>query len=375
VETVPAPIRSKIVLKALQKSIQSLLEQFVSEDSERGLQVAVYHRGELVANCAAGTTDAAGRQRVNDKTLFPVFSTTKGIAATLIHLLVERGKIAYDTPIADVWPEFAAHGKGTITLRHALNHTSGIPNMPLGIGHAELCDWDKMCAAIADLTPIAPPGREAVYHAITYGWILGETARRVDGRTFGELLRDEICLPLAVVDELFVGAPDDVAPRVAVLEAKVNEDELARIRADTSPQSIPALVQPLHVWMNRADARRACIPASNGIMTAHAIAKHYAALLPGGVDGVELLSPHQIALATEPQWPDNTPKDGPPSKHRLGYGMDISFSPAAFGHGGAGGSLGFADPASGITFGFTRNRFDSDITLPRILELLRSATS
>jgi CubicO group peptidase (beta-lactamase class C family) len=359
-------------LNALQENIQSLLDQIVGEDSERGLQVAVYHRSQLVANCFAGATDSSGRTRVDEKTLFPVFSTTKGIAATLVHLLVERGKISYETPIADVWPEFAAHGKGGITLRHALNHTSGSPNMPLGIGHADLGDWDKMCAAIADLTPISPPGYEVAYHAITYGWILGEAARRVDGRSFGDLLRDEICAPLDLTDELFVGIPDDVEPRVAVLEARVNEAEMERLRADPSPQAIPALVQPLHAWMNRPDARRACIPASNGIMTAHAVAKHYAALLPGGVDGIELLSPKRIALATEPQRPGNAKQDDPPPKHRLGYSMDTSLFPAAFGHGGAGGSLGFAEPASGLAFGFTRNRFDHDPTLPRILETLQT---
>jgi CubicO group peptidase (beta-lactamase class C family) len=348
-------------LKALEEKIQSVLDQAVADDLERGFQVAAYVDGALVVNAAAGTMGPPGSRPVTDKTLFPVFSTTKGIAATLIHLLVERGKISYETPIAGVWQEFAAHGKGGITLRHALNHTSGIPLMPVGIGHAGLCDWDTMCAAIADLKPILPPGEEFVYHAITYGWILGEVARRVDGRSFGDLLRDEICSPLELNDEMFVGIPDDVENRVAVLESKAAVGGHP-LTPDDVPQAIPSLVMPLQAWMNRPDARRACLPASNGIMTAHGIAKHYAALLPGGVDGIELLPPKRVAIATE--------ATDPAVPQRLGYTTGFNFSTGAFGHAGYGGSLGFAEPSMRLAFGLARNRFDSDATVPKILDLV-----
>jgi CubicO group peptidase (beta-lactamase class C family) len=358
-------------MKSIHDSIQSLLDQFIANGSERGLQVAVYRHGQLIANCFAGTTDATGQQRVDARTLFPVFSTTKGIAATLVHQQVERGKIAYGTPIAEVWPEFAAHGKGNITLRHALNHSAGLPFMPTGIDHATLGDWKKSCAAIAALDPATPPGQVMVYHAITYGWLVGEPICRVDGRTFGQLLHDEITAPLGIADEMFVGTPESVDFRVAVLEMDVNEAEMERLRADPAPQAIPALVQPLHEWMNRADARRACLPASNGIMTARAIARHYAALLPGGVDGVELLPPSRIALACEAQKPANYKEGDPLPGHRLGYSMDGFLSSKSFGHGGHGGSLGFADPVTGIAFGFTRNRYMSDATLKAIVDLLR----
>jgi CubicO group peptidase (beta-lactamase class C family) len=360
-------------MKTLEKNIQAALDESVAEGIERGVQVAVYHRGELVVNSCTGIADATRNRRVDETTLFPVFSTTKGIVATLLHLLVERGQITYETPIAEVWPEFAAHGKGSITLRHALNHTSGIPLMPRGIGYAELNDWDTMCAAIADLTPVSPAGEESAYHAITYGWILGEVARRVDGRSFGDLLRDEISTPLDLTEELFVGLPDDAEPRVAFLEGKMDEKELERIRADDSPQAIPGLLQPLYEWMNRADGRRACLPASNGIMTAHAVARHYASLLPGGVDGIELLPPARIALAIEPQRPRNLKPGDPPPKHRLGYMNLGSFSPTAFGHDGYGGSLGFADPACGLAFGFARNCFVHAGALPRLLQVVREA--
>jgi CubicO group peptidase (beta-lactamase class C family) len=245
--------------------------------------------------------------------------------------------------------------------------------MPTGIGHAELCNWETMCAAIADLKPISPPGMVYAYHAITYSWTVCEVARRVDGRPFAQMLHDEICVPLHITQEMFVGIPDEAEPRVAILEAKDDPSANQPLPHDATPQAIPALVQPLHVWMNRPDARRACIPASNGIMTARAIARHYAALLPGGVDGIELLPPERIRLATEPQWPGNHQPGSPPPGHRLGYGVGTPFSATGFGHGGYGGSIGFADVEPGLAFGFTRNRFVSDTSLPRIVETLRKA--
>ncbi|HEY0257878.1 MAG TPA: serine hydrolase domain-containing protein [Candidatus Methylacidiphilales bacterium] len=355
----------------IQPAIQSLLNQLIAEDAERGLQVAVYLRGELVVNASAGIADPVTGRAVNNETLFPVFSTTKGIAATLVHLLVERGKIAYDTRIAEVWPEFAAHGKEGITLRQALNHTAGLPNMPLGIGHRDLCDWETMSRAIADLEPISAPGMEYAYHAITYSWIVGETARRVDGRSFPQLLREEVCVPLGLTESLYVGIPDEAESRVAILEANAATAVNQTLPHDATPKAIPDLVQPLHEWMNRPDARRACIPASTGIMTAQAIARHYAALLPGGVDGIELLPPERIRLATEPQWPGHHPAGSPPSGHFLGYGGGNHFSAPQFGHGGFGGSDGFAVPQLNLAFGFTRNRFVSDTTLPRIVATLK----
>jgi len=360
-------------MNKIQATLQALLDQIIAEDSEHGVQVAVYLKGELVADTFAGISDPATGRRVTGDTLFPVFSTTKGIAATLAHLLVERGKINYDTRIAEAWPEFAAHGKGEITLRHALNHTAGVPNMPMGIGHVELCNWETMCARIANLKPVSAPGMEFAYHAITYSWTVGEVARRVDGRSFQQMLHDEICVPLGITNEMFVGIPDEVEPRVAILEAKIDESANQPLPHDATPQAIPALVQPLHEWMNRPDARRACIPASNGIMTARAIARHYAALLPGGVDGIELLPPERIRLATETQWPGNSKPGDPPPGHRLGYMVGTPFSSSGFGHGGFGGSIGFADIESGLAFGFTRNRYVSDTTLPGIIETLRKS--
>jgi CubicO group peptidase (beta-lactamase class C family) len=292
------------------------------------------------------------------------------MTATIIHLLVERGQLSYDDPISKVWPEFAAHGKGGITLRQVLNHTAGIPRMPRDITERELHDWDTMCRKIAGLEPFTPAGAKMEYHAMTYGWLLGEVARRVDGRAFPQLLAEEICRPLGM-EAMYAGIPDEVEPRVAILEEYGKEP----VADDGTPQSVPPWLWPLHAWMNRPDARRACIPASNGIMNALSIARHYAALLPGGVDGVELLPPLRIKLATELQRPGQ-PQEGEPSQNRaLGYmlGWACGNIGSSFGHGGYGGSLGFADSEFMLALGLTKNLFHEQDTVGQILKEVRDS--
>lgn len=344
-------------MSSIQQKIQSLLDQLVKEGEERGAQVAAYHEGDLIVDASAGVADSCSGKPVTGETLFPVFSVTKGLVATMAHMLVEQGHLEYETRLAEVWPEFGVNGKSEITLRQALNHTAGLANMPMGIGRQELGDWEAMCRAIADLQPTSVPGTETVYHAITYGWIVGETMRRVDGRPFAKMLDEMICQPLGITS-IFVGLPESRDSDVAFLESALEESVLPPI--DT-PQAVPAWVQPLHTWMNRADARRACIPASNGIMNARAVAKHYAALVPGGMDGVELLPPKRLQLALEISDPE-------PSSRSMGYILGGFTSTEAFGHGGFGGSHAFADPKNRFSFAFVRNRRGDGKSYQRIAD-------
>lgn len=349
------------VLGPLQMEIQSFLEELVSEGRERGIQVAAYHEGRLVVDAWAGCADGSTGCPVHGETLFPVFSVTKGIAATVLHLLVERGKLGYDDRIADFWPEFGNRGKEAITVRQGLDHSAGIPLMPVGIGDLELGDWDAICRAIAALEPIWPPGSRVEYHAMTYGWIVGELARRVDGRPFSQLVREEIALPLGIGDALYMGVPEGVEPEIAVIE----EPEAAIPVPTGKPEAVPSWLGPLHAMMNRPDVQRACIPASNGIMNARAIARHYAALLPGGVDGVELLPESRIREATRLWRPDEA--------RSMGY---VCLSPpmgdaSSFGHGGYGGSRGFAELNHRFALGITKNLFSKGNAVPEIVERLR----
>lgn len=357
-----------------QSRIESLLNELVADGSELGIQVAVYHRGRLVVDAVAGVMAPAPDARpVTADTLFPIFSTGKGIVATAAHLIVERGLAAYDTPVATVWPEFAAHGKGNITLRHLLDHTAGLSAVPAEIGHEDSLDWDKVCAAIAASAPASAPGEKLRYHAMTYGWLLGEFIRRVDGRDFARFVREEISAPLGIADALFFGLLDSEASRVVTLQRIPPPVPVAPPPPDPAN---PLWRGPLEEWMNYPEVRRACIPGSNGIGTARAVARHYAALLPGGVDGVELLPPSRITLATTLQTPRPELQEGFPFEFGLGYmqgSPTIGIGPetSAFGHGGYGGSHGYANPVRGFAVGITKNRFrDGDVTPPRILATL-----
>jgi CubicO group peptidase (beta-lactamase class C family) len=357
------------------QQIQTLLDSLVSEGREHGLQVAAYVDGELRVNNWAGMAGGGPEHPVDEGTLFPVFSTTKGMVATIMHLLAERAQVSYEDPISKVWPEFGANGKERITLRQALNHSAGIPDMPAGVGFKEVCDWEVMCAKIANLAPSWAPGTRMEYHAMTYGWILGEVARRVDGRSLSQLVADEICRPLDI-EAMYVGIPDEVESRVASLDEYPIEPPPLD---DGTPRPVPPLLGPLHAVMNRPDMRRASIPATNGIMSALAIARHYAALLPGGVDGVRLLPPERVRIATAMQKPEHACNDDYPKSWGLGYaiggGESFYGDASAFGHGGYGGSFGFADPRNGLAVGLTKNFFHREDTPRLIVNEVRSAVT
>jgi CubicO group peptidase (beta-lactamase class C family) len=279
-------------------------------------------------------------------------------SATVIHILAERGQLAYDTPIASYWPEFAPNGKEAVTVRHALCHTSGIPYLPDdGIGQEQLNDWDFMCRVIAQLKPAWPPGTKQFYHAHTYSWILGELCRRVDGRPFQRFVDEEINQRLGM-QGLYSGLPAELDSRVAMIEPAPEFTETL----SPPPRTNAPVMCPAHEWINTLPARRICHPGVNGIASARALARHYAALLPGGVDGVELLPPERVKLATEPQPLETGWVEGESDGRGLGYQLGIRIAemgnnPTAFGHGGHGGSFAFADPTHHLAVGITRNRF------------------
>jgi CubicO group peptidase (beta-lactamase class C family) len=346
----------------LHRKIQALLDEMVAKGDERGVQVAVYKDGELVVDAWAGVADVRSGRKVEGESLFPVFSTGKGVLATMIHLLAERGQVGYDKPIAHYWPEFAANGKEGITVRHALAHTAGLPAMPPGTTHATICDWDWMCRAIAAMPAVSGPGEKMAYHPFTFGWLLGEVLQRADGRTVAQFLREEIAGPLEVTT-MYFGVPGDLEPEVAILEENLTGPPLAESADPSSSQLGP--------WMNRRDARMACIPGANGIMNARAVARHYAALLPGGVEGLELLPPKRVLIATEEQFPTGAKEE--PVARALGYMIGEGGMPTWFCHPGYGGSNGLADARIGMAFGMTRNLFSPHDLGGKVGALLKEA--
>ena len=202
----------------LQARIQEHLDALVRTGAETGVQVAAFRNGALLVDAVAGTADPASGRPMTSSTPIFSFSTGKNVAATLAHVLIDRGVLDADRPITDLWPEFGANGKRDATLRHVLTHTVGLPAMPRAITPRELPDWSRVCAALAEAAPRWPPGSAMGYHAYTFGYLVGELADRATGRSVHELLRDGITAPLAIEGHLSFAVPDDSLPPPARLE-------------------------------------------------------------------------------------------------------------------------------------------------------------
>jgi CubicO group peptidase (beta-lactamase class C family) len=349
----------------LQKQVQVLIDGLVESGSENGVQVAVYRRGDLVVDAVAGVADPDTGRPVTSDTLFYSASTGKGVAATVAHVLVKRAVFGYDTPVAELWPEFAAHGKDSATVRHVLTHSVGVPAVPGDITPEQLCDRDGMCRRIADAEPWWAPGERVGYHAVTFGYILGEIVRRATGKRISQVLAEEIAGPLGIGDELYFGVPASELDRVARLE----DDPVGRAAFTSLPpdfplfKAAPPAIVPNADYGNRTDILTADL-LFQGTLTARAVARMYASLLDA-VDGVRLLSPAGLreatTLATAGQVDEMT---GGPSTWALGYSVGRPGTsapqdhPTTFGMVGIGGSAAYADSATGVSVAVTKNRFN-----------------
>jgi CubicO group peptidase (beta-lactamase class C family) len=187
-----------------------------AEDRELGARFSLVEAGEVVVDLWAGHADRKRTSPFDETTLTPVFSTTKAVAALLIARLVDAGRLAYDQTVASVWPEFAQAGKGEVTVEQALSHQAGLPGFPDEMEASDWFDWDLICRKLAAMAPMWPPGTASGYHPVTYGYIAGEIFRRVDGRTMGRALREDLAGPLGL--DLWIGLPDREHPRAAELQ-------------------------------------------------------------------------------------------------------------------------------------------------------------
>ena len=330
------------------RPVQAVLDQLVADGPEVGVQVAVYVRGELVVDAWAGVADEASGRAVDGDTLFSASSTGKGVAATCMHVLADRGRLDYEAPVCTYWPEFAANGKANVTVRHILSHRSGIPHPPPGFDPEMMVDWDRMAAGLAALRPLFEPGTKTAYQASTFGFLTGEILRRIDGRPIGEFLQQEVCRPLGI-DALFFGVPDEALPRVATLK----EGPGYQRPSSAPPPSVTAET------FNRTDARKAALPSSGAITNARSLARHYAMLAQGGeLDGVRLLRPERIRIATELQTDAVDEYYRVSIRRGLGYRLGGDAGPGAgpngFGHVGN-GMFGYADPDRQVAIGFLKN--------------------
>jgi len=354
-----------MIMNDVQQQVQEAIDGLVESGDERGLQVAVYRRGEPVVDAVAGVADPATGRAVAPDTPIYCYSVGKAATATVAHVLVERGLFGYDTPIVDLWPEFGAHGKEAATVRHALTHTVGVPGIPADTTPEDLCDWDKMCEVIAAAEPWWEPGTRTAYHAYPFGYILGEIVRRAIGKPISQVLREEVAGPLGIADELFFGVPESELGRLARLEDAPGSAEFLAAMPDDSPffNLGPRAVTPTAEFGNRTDVLMADIPAG-GKMSARAVARMYAALLEE-VDGVRLISPERLREISAVAFSGVDQIMGNPVSWALGYsigglGAEPQENPSVFGMGGVGGSFACADTATGIAFALTKNRLTPD---------------
>jgi CubicO group peptidase (beta-lactamase class C family) len=345
-------------MNEMQRRVQDTIDRLVESGAERGLQVAVYRHGDLMVDAVAGVADPATGRPVTSDTPFFSYSIGKGVASTVVHVLAERGVLSYDTRIVELWPEFGAHGKQAATVRHALSQSAGVPGLPRGLTVEDLCDWDKMCAIIADAEPWWEPGTKIGYHAITWGYLVGEIVRRATGKPISQVLREEVAGPLGVADELFFAVPASEQPRMARLEdAASNEEMFGELPEDSPIRKLGPDLTAEHA--NRAEVRSASI-VSGGTVTARAVARMYAALLDE-VDGVRLIAPERLREVSAVAMSGEDQIFGFPTAWGLGYAIGQFMSNAhetqhVIGVGGIGGSHAYADTKTGTTFTLTKNR-------------------
>jgi CubicO group peptidase (beta-lactamase class C family) len=353
--------------------LRDVFEAQFDEGQHIGAGVAVYHRGRLVADLWGGLADEDAGTPWKHETMAVSYSTTKGLTATCLHVLADRGLVDYQAPVATYWPEFAQNGKSKITVYHLLTHQAGIPQLPDGCTSEDTLDWEKMIHGIEKLAPVWEPGTDSGYHALNFGWLIGEVVRRVDGRSLGTFLREEICAPLGI-DRMYIGAPASEEPNVAKLKERFEvtpEMEAARKQYQAQGGSLMQRSMSTEGFAEVLDSpagHAAEIPAVSGIMNAPSLARMYACLANyGELDGARLMSELTVRRMSEQQSyrPDRVIVL--PVAFSMGYmngapGWPQGPRNTSFGHPGFGGSIGFADPEIEMSFGFVCNALTLGLT-------------
>jgi CubicO group peptidase (beta-lactamase class C family) len=371
--------------------VRDALAREFAQGNELGAAVCVTLEGETVVDLYAGFLDRARTRPWRRDALANVYSTTKGLTALAAHRLVDEGLLDLDAPVARYWPEFAQAGKQRIPVRWLLSHQAGLPAVRRPLPPEALYDWETMTAALAAQEPWWEPGTRHGYHAVTFGWLVGEVVRRIRGRSLGDVVRDEIARPLGVDFEIGFGpeldarvaplvpgpahAPEGAAPDFDLTSAIALDPEGMLAKAFANPPALDPALLHTRAW------RAAELPAVNGHSNAHSLARIYGALANGGAIGsVRLLSREAVERARTQQ------VDGPdavlPMRTRLALGFflptenePVGPNRRAFGHGGAGGSYSFADPDNRLSFGYVMNLMHTGLWLvdPRPRRLLSAA--
>lgn len=350
------------------EEVRREFERNFTERGDVGASVCLMLEGETVVDLWGGLADAATGRPWERGTVATVFSSTKGATALCAHLLISRGLLDPDAPVARYWPEFAQAGKGELSVRLLLNHQSGLPAIRRHLPHRAFCDWDYMTGALAEETPFWEPGTRVGYQWYTFGWLVGEVVRRVAEVPVGRFFAREVTEPLRL--DFWIGLPEAVEVRVAPVILTPRPQGLDR-------EGVPGLV-----WYNdggyldsgECDSRAAHaaeIPAINGVTNARGLAGMYALLACGGGDLLgadDLACMAAVSAATE--------KDatlGGRFRYTLGFqkfgpGNPLALPETGFGHAGMGGSVGLADPGARLSLGYVMNKLASHERAARLLD-------
>jgi CubicO group peptidase (beta-lactamase class C family) len=337
---------------------------------ELGASFALYADGELKVDLWGGVADKATGRAWDEQTLQLVFSTTKGAAAICVARLVEAGKLSYSDTVASHWPEFAANGKSDITVAQMMSHQAGLAWVEAPLTIDDLLAVGPIVDALAAQTPLWEPGSTHGYHALTYGWLAGELVRRVDGRTIGQYFADEVAGPLGL--DFWIGLPESEEARVSTLEASPPPSDPAelllmmQVMGPGTPGfnalTMHGVVLALGLAKNPFNTRAfhaTEMPAANGITNARSLAKMYAATV-GEVDGIRILGADAMRAASAEAVSGSDHCLVAETRFGMGFMLDNTtvplVGPNAFGHAGAGGSLGHADPDSGVGYGYVMNQ-------------------
>ena len=354
--------------------LRTALADILASGTEVGAALAVHVEGRAVVDVWGGHADAARTRPWERDTIVNLYSVGKALSAVCALRLVEAGRLDLDAPVAHYWPDFAQAGKADLPVRYLLTHQAGLPAIERALPSGAWSDWTLMTSALAAQTPWWTPGTRHGYHVNTQGFLIGEVVRRVTGTTYSTYLRESLAGPAGI--DFFVGLDATLESRCAdmVPRPPSAEDEALRRALSVDPATLGGLdLMRFNAYRNPPEVsgtgvlntrawRAAEVPSTNGHGNARGVARIYSALAGDGtVVGVHILSPKTIARAIEPQVDGEDVVLQRPTRFGLGFQLTMPArplgpSPRAFGHFGAGGSLGFADPDTHVAFAYAMNQ-------------------
>jgi CubicO group peptidase (beta-lactamase class C family) len=343
------------------ESVRDAFERNLADGSEMGAAFTALLGNEIVINCWGGLADSVSKRPWTQDTVVVIFSGTKGLVAACILLLIDRGQLNLEDPVCRYWPEFAANGKTSVTVRDCLSHTARLPGLVKPTTIAEITDSTRMASVLADQAASDDPRAELVYHALTFGWLCDEIIRRTDGRSIAEFFADEFARPMSL--NIWIGLPETLERRVAVLElhsswpADAEASPEARDPLWWSINANPPVFDRKHFPWNSREYHAAGIPAAGAIASAKSMAEFYAGL-------PSVISRRVLETARTTMAAGTSALSGAETRFGVGFQLQVGdrFGPVteAYGHVGAGGSVHGAWPDDRIAFSYVTNLLRDD---------------